>query len=101
MSVLALGEIRRGIEMILKKDSTQAKVFQKWLHTLTITYGDRILPITTEIAIRWGAMGATRNHSPVDALLGATAAEHGLTMATRNVSDFKEMGIRVINPFQF
>lgn len=100
ISVLSLGEIRRGVQKIKKTDPSRAKVFEKWLHSLVSFYNDRILPITIETALRWGSFDYTKNHPPIDALLGATALQHDLILVTRNISDFKSMEIEVINPFQ-
>lgn len=75
-----------------------------WLDGLVRTFGDRILPIDQETALRWGALSARARRSgrvrpPVDSLLAATAIRHGLTLATRNVAGFEGTGATVVNPW--
>ena len=99
LSVLALGEIRRGIEQIRPRDAVQARALERWLAGLERTYRDRLLPITAQIAQRWGRLSAIRPISAVDGLMAATADVHELTLVTRNVDDVAHMGINVLNPF--
>ena len=99
LSVLVLGEIRKGIEMLRRRDPAQVQVLERWLAETQEVFGDRIFDVTQAVAMRWGAMRALRPIPEVDALLAATAIEHNLTMVTRNESDFADLGIRVLNPF--
>src|SRR5690349_21477499 len=86
LSVLALGEIRRGIERIRPRDQSQARALDRWLDRLTVAYRGRILPITIDIAQEWGRLGPPGQPSPVvDGLLAATAKVHRLTLVTRNI----------------
>lgn len=99
LSVLVLGEIRHGVEKLRSKDPVSSAHLEKWLEGLAKGYTDRILPITTEIADRWGTL-CTGNPLPyVDGLLCATAIEHNLTLATRNVKDVSRSGVSFVNPF--
>jgi len=99
VSVLSLGEVRRGIEMLRGRPRTQRAELEAWLERLTRDYEDVILGVTVEVADRWGRLGAIRPLPVVDGLLAATALEHGLTLATRNVKDFRGLGVEVENPF--
>ncbi|MEI6178972.1 MAG: type II toxin-antitoxin system VapC family toxin [Verrucomicrobiota bacterium] len=99
LSVMTLGEIRKGIELLLHRDLSQAQVLNFWLLQLERRFSGKILPVTTAIADRWGRMLAIRPLPQVDALLAATAQEHDLTLVTRNENDFAGLGIRVFNPF--
>lgn len=54
LSTLVIGEIRRGIEIVRRKDSDQAEAIERWLTTVTSSFGDRILPVTRQIAEEWG-----------------------------------------------
>ena len=99
VSVLSLGEVRRGIEMLRGRPRTQRAELEAWLERLTRDYEDAILGVTAEVADRWGRLGAIRPLPVVDGLLAATALEHGLTLATRNVKDFRGLGVEVENPF--
>ncbi len=101
VSVITIGEIRKGIDLIAKRDSQQAANLESWLHGLYQNYANRILSITTDVAEEWGRLNAKRPLPAVDSLLGATANVHGLILATRNVNDLRDVGLRVVNPFEF
>ena len=67
-------------------------------------FGERILPITQGVAERWGSLDAQRRQigrplGVVDGMIAATALEHGLTVATRNVKDFTGLGVAIFNPW--
>ena len=100
LSVLVVGEIRKGIERARRTDPAQARALEKWLSTLKQSYGERILPIDQMIADEWGSMSAIRPLPTVDALLAATAKIHRMTLATRNVADVAGLGADVLNPFE-
>jgi predicted nucleic acid-binding protein len=85
LSVLVLGEIRRGVEQVRSSDPAKATTLEQWLNHTEQTYADRILPITANIAAEWGRLSAIRPFSTVDGLLAATALVHDLTFVTRNV----------------
>jgi len=99
VSVLTIGEIRTGVQRLVPRDGARAAALETWVHGLEETYGDRILPVTLEIAQRWPAVHAARPLPVVDSLLAATALAHGLTVATRNTKDFADSGAPVVNPF--
>lgn len=100
LSVLVLGEIRKGVERARPRDPAQARALEKWLTTVAESFAERILSIDQAVADEWGRMGAKRSVSTVDALLAATAKVHGMTLATRNVSDVADLGADFINPFE-
>lgn len=100
LSVLTLGELRKGIEKI--QDPIRSTALTDWLETdLPNFFTGRILSIDSEVADIWGRLIAihARPLPGVDCLLGATAAKHGLSMVTRNARDFEGLGIKVINPW--
>jgi len=99
LSVLVIGEIRRGIEAIRARDARAAQAFERWLARLVSDFGERILPIDRSVAEEWGRMNATRARSAVDSLLAATARVHGLTLVTRNVRDVRGLGASFFDPF--
>lgn len=99
LSVLTVGEIRRGIELLRQKDPKTANVYEAWLIGLETYYGERILPITSAIADKWGRLSPTQPLPTEDGLIAATGLEHNLTVVTRNVADFKRSGVNTINPF--
>ena len=99
LSVLVLGEMRRGIERIRKRDPRQTAVLERWLEEVALRFAGRILPVDDRIAGAWGRTYYVRNVPVVDALLAATAKVHDLTLVTRNVSDVEGLGAKVLNPF--
>lgn len=100
LSVLVLGEIRKGIERIRSRDRVQAIALARWLAAVEQAFGTRILPIDRMIAEEWGRMSALRPLSVVDGLLAATAKIHGMTLVTRNDADVGGLGAKVLNPFK-
>jgi predicted nucleic acid-binding protein len=99
LSVLTIGEIRRGIESVRHRDSDSAASLDRWLALLSEVHGDRILPIDRAITEEWGRMNVPDPLPVVDGLLAATAWVLGLTMVTRNVVDVAVTGIELLNPF--
>jgi predicted nucleic acid-binding protein len=99
LSVLVLGEIRRGIELRRRKDLAAAQSLEKWLMGLELGYAERILPVTSEVGDRWGRLSAQSACPPIDGLLAATALEYDLTLVTRNVADIIRTGVNYLNPF--
>lgn len=98
-SVVALGELKRGIERVRPKDPRFAAELERWLTRLIAAMGTRILPVDRAVALAWGRISAPRTLPPIDGLLAATALVHGLTVATRNVRDFADLGVSYLNPF--
>ena len=99
LSAITIGEIERGIERQRSVDPAFADALAAWLEVVLRNYGERILPLTTPVARRWGRLSAQIGNNGVDLAIAATALEHGLTIATRNVSDFAVTGVTLINPF--
>lgn len=100
ISVLTLGEIRKGIESLA--DETRKLALLDWLETEVPAYfGGRILPIDAPVADRWGRLiaAAGRPLPAIDSLLAATALEHDLTLITRNLKDFSGLPLQIINPW--
>jgi predicted nucleic acid-binding protein len=100
LSVLVIGEIRRGIERIRMRDPQSAETLDTWLKQVIKGHHGRILSVDSEVADEWGRMNAVRPLSTVDSLLAATAKIHGLTLVTRNTADIATTGIDHINPFE-
>lgn len=100
LSVLTLGEIRKGVEAL--PDPSRRLALLDWLETgLPAFFVGRILPIDAAVADRWGRMVAQagRPLPAIDSLLAATALQHGLILVTRNLRDVKGLGVQVINPW--
>ncbi len=100
LSVLILGEIRRGIELRRAKDPVAARALERWLLGLESHYADRILPVTAAIADRWGRLSPAQPLPVTDGLIAATALEHKLTVVTRNTDDFARAGVGLFDPFE-
>lgn len=100
VSVLAVGEIRQGIERLRRRSPQGVHQLEGWLHELLRSLGDRLLPIDSSIAQRWGRMNAHNQLPIVDALMAATAAVHGLIFVTLNTKDVERSGVSCFNPFE-
>ncbi len=100
LSVLTLGELRKGIEGVA--DARRRMALTDWLETdLPAFFAGRVLGVDKQVADHWGRMlaAAGRPLPAIDSLLGATAAQHGLSMVTRNEQDFAGLSLDVINPW--
>lgn len=99
ISVLSVGEIRRGILLVQSRDPVQAAALDRWLRRLLESWSRRILTVDERTAEIWAELMTPSPRPVVDALLGATALRHQLTLVTRNVSDLQDSGVRLLNPF--
>jgi predicted nucleic acid-binding protein len=99
LSVVTIGEIERGIKQQQRNNVEFSRELAKWLDGILLHYTDRILPVSINIARRWGALSAEIGNSGADILIAATALEHGLSVVTRNQRHFTPTGVPVVNPF--
>lgn len=100
ISVVSVGELRRGVESIRHRgDVRQANQLEKWLEALIAEYQDHILDINQDIAQLWGRLRAPHPENALDKQIAATALIYELTVITRNHKDFVKTGVRVLNPF--
>ncbi|MCY3768611.1 MAG: type II toxin-antitoxin system VapC family toxin [Gammaproteobacteria bacterium] len=100
LSPLVLGEIRKGVELVRRRDPQRAEALEAWLADVMSRFGNRVLPVDTAVAEQWGRMNAIRPVPVIDALLAATAKSNGLTLVTRNVADVAGLDVDVLNPFE-
>lgn len=104
LSVLTLGEIRKGLANL--PQGKRRTRLETWLEVeLRARFAGRLLPIDEEVAKRWGLLAAQakRKGKPlaiINGLLAATALHHGLTLVTRNIGDFTEAHVPVLNPWE-
>ncbi len=99
LSVLVLGEIRKGIELARRRDPAKAETLEAWAREVDTAFGERILPIDSFVADEWGRMSALRPIPVIDGLLAATAKVQRMTLVTRNDADVAGLGAKVLNPF--
>ncbi len=99
LSVITIGEVAKGISLRDRTDPVAAAIFGRWLSDLRHAYADRILPIDDAVATAWGQLMARRTFPVPAGLIAATARVHNLTLVTRNVADFADTGVDVVNPW--
>jgi toxin FitB len=99
VSVVTIGEIEHGIERERRRDPAFAEKLATWLDTVLRTYEGRILSMDIAVARRWGRLTQQIGNKGLDLAIAATALEHGLTVVTRNISDFVPTGVSVLDPF--
>lgn len=99
VSVMTLGELRRGAELKFRNDATGGQALGRWVASVEASFGDRIVPVDREVADVWGRLMAQRSRPVVDTLIAATAIVHGMTLVTRNVRDVQDTGVRLVDPW--
>jgi toxin FitB len=100
ISVLSLGELRKGVALKIRSDADAAKRLGTWLDGLEFSFGERILGVDAAIARQWGELSAQRSRPVVDTLLAATALVHKLTLVTRNINDVHDLGVKLLDPWR-
>ena len=100
LSVLTLGELRKGVEAKRRSDPVAADRLGAWVDGIETTFADRVLPIDAAVARRWGELSAGRSLPVIDALIAATAIEYGLTLVTRNTRDIESTRVALLDPWQ-
>jgi predicted nucleic acid-binding protein len=99
LSVITLGEIMKGIALKARADRQAAGHLAEWLGKLRREFGNRILPISDCVAVEWGRIAAIGPRGDADGLIAATAKVHDLILVTRNVADFDDTGVSIVNPW--
>lgn len=100
ISVLSIGEIRKGIELLRGRSPEQCPALDRWLDQIQRNYEDQILLVTEAVAEQWGRLMAVRTFPAMDGYIAATALVNGLTVVTRNTRDFEGIGVAVLNPWE-
>jgi predicted nucleic acid-binding protein len=101
LSSITVLELERGTLLMERRDAFQGAMLRSWLedHVLP-AFGGRILPVDTAVALRCAALHVPNPRSYRDSLIAATAMVHGMTVVTRNVSDFEPIGVALLNPWE-
>ena len=99
ISAMTIGELQRGIELTRVQDATRADEIEAWLEQ--VIYSGQVLPMDAAVCREWARLMHGRSNTLAeDAFIAATAIMHRLTVATRNVRDFKALGVKTFNPFE-
>ena len=100
LSVVSVGELRRGVELIRHRGETdQAKLLEAWLTMVLDRYGENILAFEADAAQVWGRLRVPNPGHELDKQIAAIALVNNLTVVTRNTADFEGTGVKLINPF--
>ena len=99
-SVIVLGELRRGIELLDRRDRPQARELARWYDAVCQRLGSRVLGIDEQVMMAWARISVPDMPPAYDGLIAATALVHGMTVATRNSAVYRRAGVEVIDPWQ-
>jgi predicted nucleic acid-binding protein len=99
LSVLVLGELRRGVALKGRSDAVAARLIGAWVDGIELSFANRILGIDAATSRLWGEWSAQRPRPVVETLLAATAYAHGLTLATRKTRDVSDLPILHLDPW--
>jgi predicted nucleic acid-binding protein len=100
LSTITVYEIERGLLLLRRRDVEQATLIREWFTGILDEFSKRILPVTLNCAIRAAALQVPNPRPLADSLILATALEHRLTLVTRNVKDFQNAGVTIVNPWE-
>jgi predicted nucleic acid-binding protein len=99
LSAVTIGELQAGVEITREQDRDKAAEIEAWLDQVAGSYN--ILSMDARTFRSWARLVHRRSdHLIEDAMIAATAAVHNLTVVTRNVRDFENLGVRTLNPFK-
>jgi predicted nucleic acid-binding protein len=99
LSALTIGELDKGVEAKRRNDPEKARQLANWVEIIENHFADRIIPVDSMIARRWGILSAARSCPVIDTLIAATALERNLVLVTRNGSDVELTGVELLNPW--
>lgn len=100
LSAITIMELEIGVARLERRDRRQGTALRRWLERdLLPAFADRVLPVDVSIARRAGSLHVPDPRPDRDTLIAATAIAHGLTVVTRNVSDFVDLGVPLIDPW--
>lgn len=100
LSVVTVGEIQRGIELLDQRDRERASTLRRWLEQVLNQFHGRLIAVDLAIARQWGQLTAQVGHAGTDVMIAATALQRNLTVVTRNVSHYLPTGAAVVDPYR-
>jgi len=101
LSVVSVLELEIGILLLERRDAAQGRHLRNWMNDRVLSaFEGRIMPINLEVVRRCAAFHVPNPRPDRDALIGATALVHGMTVVTRNVRDFEGMDVALLNPWE-
>jgi hypothetical protein len=101
LSSICVLELERGTLLMERRDASQGAMLRSWLDDQVLpAFAGRILPVDASVALRCAALHVPSPRSYRDSLIAATAMVHGMTVVTRNVSDFEPTGVKLLNPWE-
>ena len=101
LSAITIMELELGVLLIERKDATQGAVLRKWLEQHVFPeFSGRTLHIDITVALRCARLHVPDKRGERDAIIAATALVHGMTLVTRNVTDFQSTGVMILNPWE-
>ena len=102
LSVITLQELEIGVLLAEYRNPAKGALLRGWLNKQVIpAFSGRILPVDTAVAIRSAKLHVPNPRPVRDGLIAATALVHGMTVVTRNISDFAPCGVTLINPWEY
>jgi len=100
LSVLTLGELRKGVEAKRRTDAAAADRLGAWVDGIETSFADRVLPVDIAVARMWGEVSAARPLPVIDTLIAATAMARNLTLVTRDIRDVASTGVPLVDPWR-
>ncbi|MFA1689072.1 type II toxin-antitoxin system VapC family toxin [Candidatus Rickettsia barbariae] len=99
LSCITIGEIRKGISKLARKDKIASLKLEKWLERIIIDYNERILNIDKEICEEWGELMSIDSTNAIDALIAVQAKQSNMILVTRNIKHYNMFNIKIFDPF--
>ncbi len=97
--MIVLGEVRRGIELVARRDKRQAELLERWYASIREHLANRVLAVDEPVMMIWSKISVPHMLPAYDGLIAATALAHGMTVVTRNALDYQRAAVDVIDPW--
>lgn len=100
VSTISIMEIEIGVLSLERKDATQGHLLRSWLENIVLPkFSGRILPVDTDVARQCARLHVPNRRNERDAVIAATGLVYGMPIVTRNVADFMDTGVTILNPW--